>query len=412
MEKINKKLPDSPGVYFFRRGRQILYIGKATSLRDRVRSYFNADVIATRGSFIIQMVDLATSIAYRTTDSVLEAVILEVELIKKYKPKYNSREKDDKSFQYIIITKEKFPRVLLERGRTLATPLHRSAEQGKLKLRKMFGPYPSGGELREALRIIRKIFPFRDRCTPLIDKPCFNRQIGLCPGVCSGEINVQEYTKQIKNIELFLSGKKRILVNQLKKEMRILALAQKFEEADKVKRKIFALEHINDVSLIKRESIYVAPETVNFRRLERIEAYDVAHLGGSHNVGVMTVIENGNPNRGEYRKFKIRGNYPADDLRSLREVMERRLNHPEWQFPDLVVVDGGKLQVATATEALKRDGTSIPVVGVVKDEHHKPKNIIGNTEIIKKYEQNIFLANFEAHRFAITYHRKLRSQIK
>ncbi len=133
---IIKKLPDSPGVYFFKKGRDILYIGKATSLRDRVRSYFNADVVDSRGPLIIQMIDLATSVLFRRTDSVLEAVILEAELIKKYQPKFNTKEKDNKSFNYVIITNDGYPRVLIERGRSLWNLVP------KLKIKKMFGPFP------------------------------------------------------------------------------------------------------------------------------------------------------------------------------------------------------------------------------------------------------------------------------
>lgn len=405
MDKLRKKLPDSPGVYFFKKGAEILYIGKATSLRSRVRSYFNSQIVSSRGPIIAGMIEDATSVAYRITDSVLEAVILEAELIKKYQPKFNSKEKDNKSFYYLVITAEKYPRVLMIRGRTL------QASENDFKIQKKFGPFPSGTELREAVRVIRKMFPFRDKCMPNSGRPCFSRQIGLCPGVCTGEIREIEYKKQIRNISLFLSGKKKAVVRLLKKDMNILAAAREFEKAEAVKRKIFALEHIQDVSLIKRESVMI-PNLGEGGKVFRIEAYDVAHQSGTNNVGVMVVIENGEANRGEYRKFRIRGNYPADDLRSLRELLERRLNHPEWRFPDLVVVDGGRLQVSVAEEVVKRDGLSIPVIGVVKDEHHRPKNTLGDLELIKKYERGALLANSEAHNYAISYFRKLANKVR
>lgn len=405
MDKLKSKLPDSPGVYFFKKGREILYIGKATSLRSRVRSYFNQQVADSRGPIIVGMVEDATSLAYRQTDSVLEAIILEAELIKKYQPRYNSKEKDNKSFFYVVITEEDYPRVLMVRGRNL------QIGDQDFKVKKLFGPFPSGTELKEAMRVVRKIFPFRDKCMPNTGKPCFNRQIDLCPGVCAGEISKADYRKQIKKIELFLSGKKKAVIGLLKKEMNSLADKREFERAEISKRKIFALEHIQDVSLIKRESA-IMPSFGADNKVFRIEAYDVAHQSGTNNVGVMVVLENGGVNRGEYRKFKIRGNYPADDLRSLREVLERRLNHPEWRFPDLIVVDGGKLQLAVAEEIIRRDGLNIPVVGVVKDEHHRPKNILGDIEIVKKYEREILLANSEAHSYAINYFRKLANKVR
>ncbi len=405
MDKLKQKLPDTPGVYFFRKGKEILYIGRATSLRSRVRSYFNKEVVDSRGPIIAGMVLEATSLAYRQTDSVLEAIILEAELIKKYQPRYNSKEKDNKSFNYIVITKERFPRVLMVRGRQLAEG------SNDFKIKKLFGPFPSGTELKEALRVIRKIFPFRDKCEPGIGKPCFNRQLGLCPGVCTGEISEADYKKQVRKIELFLSGKKKAVITLLKAEMNSYAEQQEFERADEVKRKIFALEHIQDVSLIKRESALM-PGIGDNKNIFRIEAYDVAHQSGTNNVGVMVVVEDGETRRGGYRKFKIRGNYPADDLRSLREVLERRLNHPEWRFPDLIVVDGGKLQVGVAEEILQRDGLKIPVLGVVKDEYHRPKNILGDIELIKKYERAVLLSNSEAHSYAINYFRKLANKIR
>ena len=173
------KVPDEPGVYLFKKGRKILYIGKATSLRDRVRSYFSLDLVNGRGSAIVAMVAEANSLAYRRTDSVLEALILEANEIKKNQPIYNSKEKDDKSYNYITITKEDFPKVLVTRGSGT------------------FGPFPHGAELKEALKIIRKIFPYRDDKCKLIGKPCFNAQLGLCPGPCAGWILKKDYRKII-----------------------------------------------------------------------------------------------------------------------------------------------------------------------------------------------------------------------
>src|SRR3989338_4981810 len=156
------KLPDNPGVYFFKSGRKILYIGKATSLRDRVRSYFSTSLGDARSSVIVAMIEEAKSISWQKTDSVLEALILEANLIKQYQPKYNTDEKDDKSYNYLVITKEDFPRVLIVRGRELHSPLFAK----RYSLNAVFGPFPHGQQLKEALKIVRKIFPFRDKCLP------------------------------------------------------------------------------------------------------------------------------------------------------------------------------------------------------------------------------------------------------
>ena len=194
-------LPDNPGVYIFRGSkREILYIGKAASLRDRVRSYFASDISETRSSAIAQMAELAASLTWTETDSVLEALILEANLIKQHQPPYNIREKDNKSFNYLVITKGDFPRVLIVRGRELFQDWKDS------DIKKLFGPFPQGSSLKDALKIVRKIFPFRDACTPNAGKPCFNRQIGLCPGVCSGEINKEEYARQIAHISTLFSA--------------------------------------------------------------------------------------------------------------------------------------------------------------------------------------------------------------
>ena len=154
-------IPDSPGIYMFRGPKKaLLYIGKAASLRDRVRSYFAADLVRGRGARIVGMVEQATTLVWTATDSVLEALILEANLIKKHQPPYNVDEKDNKSFNYLVITKEDFPRILVVRGRELFDPQKAST----LKLKAVFGPFPSG--LKEALKIIRRIFPYRDNCIP------------------------------------------------------------------------------------------------------------------------------------------------------------------------------------------------------------------------------------------------------
>src|SRR3989304_2857242 len=184
MQKLTTKLPDNPGVYIFRGPKRvILYIGKATSLHTRVASYFRRDLISTRGPIIAGMIEAAKNVDFIETDSVLEALILEAQLIKKHQPPYNTKEKDNKSFNYVVITKEDFPRVMTMRGRELG---ELNLKPNTSNLKAVFGPFPQGSVLREALKIVRKIFPFSDNCRPNQGKSCFNAQIGLCPGVCAG----------------------------------------------------------------------------------------------------------------------------------------------------------------------------------------------------------------------------------
>ncbi len=397
-------LPELPGVYFFLDDKkELLYIGKATSLRDRVKSYFSRDISATRGPKIGLMLDLARFIAYARTDSVLEALILETNLIKTHQPSHNTDAKDDKSYNSVVITDEKFPRVLIVRGRDILQ------SQKKKEYKYVFGPFPSGGGLREAMKIVRKLFPFRDKCIPYEElslirraksKACFSAQIGLCPGVCTGKISVQEYGKTINHIRLFFEGHKNMVVKKLKQEMRVAIKNLEFERAGEIKKTLFGLQHIQDVALIKDDTREV--------NAHRIEAYDVAHLGGTSSVGVMTVVEKSRSNPSEYRQFKLRGEHNGNDLTALKEILTRRLKHTEWSLPEMIVIDGARAQSVVAEKVLSEAGLSLPVIGVVKDSKHNPDHFIGAEALISRFKKEILLANSEAHRFAITFHRKRR----
>ena len=407
LKKAN--LPDAPGVYLFRDNtKKILYIGKATSLRDRVRSYFSNDLIKTRGKHILDMVTLATHVSYEKTDSVLEAMILEASLIKAHQPYYNTKEKDNKSFNYVVITKEEFPAILTIRERMMLLNTKASSEYAAI-----YGPFPQGTNLQEALKIVRRIFPFRDNCIPASGKPCFNRQIGLCPGICTGEINAKEYRERIKEIRLFFEGKKTLLIKKLERSMHANAKVLEFERADEYKRMIFALQHIKDVSLIKEEVREASRRSSGMgKKTFRIEAYDIAHISGAHTVGVMTVFEDGYPKRSEYRKFKIRTKVNiSDDIAHLDEILRRRFTHKNWKFPSLIVVDGGVAQRRVALKVLKDIDFSCDVVSVVKNARHKPKMILGDKEIALSYRPGILMSNAEAHRFAVEYHRSLRDRL-
>lgn len=433
LKKFN--IPDNPGVYFFLKGKDILYIGKATSLKSRVRSYFPGTTLGegrlldSRGPHIMDMLVKASSVKWQETDSVLEALILEANLIKKHKPYYNTKEKDDKSFNYVCITDSELPKVVVVRGRELQKSKSfssralsstkslsgtRNQEKTSVSYAKIFGPYTNSLQLREAMKIIRKIFPYLDNKSKNYHE--FYKQLGLVPvsdGKGTKDGNFRKlYLRNIRNISLFLSGKKKKILKDLEKEMKGLAKEEKFEEAGEIKKKIFALKHINDIALLKDPK----STSFNFKSNFRIEGYDIAHTSGQSMVGVMTVIEGGHLNKNAYRKFSIKTLKGSNDTGALREVLKRRFAHPEWQYPKLLVVDGSTAQINVAKRYLDSIGVLVPVVGVVKDKRHKPKEIkaINKTkklqELISRLEKEILLVNSEAHRFAIKYHKQVRAK--
>ncbi len=395
------KLPDTPGVYFFKEGKNTLYIGKATSLRDRTKSYFAKDLIETRGPHIVDMVFKADNVTFEKTDSVIEALILEANLIKQFKPYYNTREKDDKSWNYVCITREELPKVILMRQKEIDFEKKIGKEY---KLDAIYGPFTNGLQLKEALKIVRRIFPFIDPSSSKKDNFQFYRQLGLTPDTSDMEA-CEAYLKSIRNIKLFFSGKKKDILKGLKKDMQKAAKERRFEEAARVRNQIFALEHINDIALLKNEAV-----TRKVKAGFRIECYDVAHLSGKNMVGVMTVIEDGEINKKEYRTFNVRGFSASNDTGALEEVLSRRLRHTEWGMPDLVVADGGEAQLRVARQVLKRYQLGIPSVSVVKDERHKPKDILGDEPYRTDQKKLILLGNSEAHRFSIKLHKNQRNK--
>lgn len=399
LQKLN--LPDNPGVYFFRDNKGvILYIGKATSLKDRVRSYFNPDLIKTRGLRLVSMLTIADTVTYQETGSVLEALLLESKLIKEHSPLYNIKEKDDKSFTCVVITKEKFPRVLVMRIRDFEKKFTKKDTLA------VYGPFTSLSQLKEAMKIIRKMFPYRDRCEVNQGKPCFNAQLKLCPGVCTGIITEAEYKRHIDNIRKLFSGKKTEIKKSLEKDMQKYAKKSLFEKAAQVRNTLFALDHIKDISLIKEE------EVLSFKDKDfRIEAYDIAHISGTSRVGVMVVLEGKERVKNEYRKFKLEEKV-NNDYEGLRQILVRRFSHKEWRYPDLIVFDGGLTHKQIGEKVLADLGLLIPSVSVVKDERHKPKDILGDKVHVDYHKKEILLANQEAHRFAITYHKTLRGRLK
>jgi excinuclease UvrABC nuclease subunit len=408
LQKSN--LPDQPGVYLFYKGsgkaKRILYVGKATSLKDRVRSYFDDDVIATRGPRIVDMITVAQGVDYEITPTVLEALVREAALIKQYRPKANALGLDDKSFLHCIITDEDIPRVLLVRGKDIDKE-HKMTPYGPYK--HLFGPFPSGLQIKEALRIIRKIFPFYDTPKPYATRTKskhtrakieFDTQIGKSPS----EKELVHYNKMIHRVALFISGKTKELRALLKKEMEYYAKTMQFEEAGKRKKELFALDHLKDVSMIKKD-------TEEHSHIRRVEAFDVAHLSGTNAVGVMVVFEAGEKSPKEYRTFTIKGIKKNDDIASLREILTRRFAHEEWPFPTAIVIDGGKTHKLHARQVLAELSLPITVVAVVKNEKHQAREVLNAPGKDALPLSLAVSANAEAHRFAVHTHRKKRAKM-
>jgi excinuclease ABC subunit C len=402
MKKFYEKLPDTPGVYLMKnKAGELLYVGKAGNLRRRVSSYF----LRPHDARIQKLVSEIAKIDHKKTDTAIEALMLEAELIKKYRPPFNIREKDDKSFLYVEITEEVFPRVLLVRGKN-----ERDGER--------YGPFTSASSIRLALKILRRIFPFsahqwnpvayRDSNARLRAKPCFDYSIGLCPGTCIGAISEEEYAHTLKNLRYFLEGKKKMVIKTLQKDMDRASKALEFERAEMIKRKLFSLQHIQDVALIKENETRDEEEQQGIR----IEGYDISNISGTSAVGSMVVFENNKPSKSEYRKFKIRGVQYANDVAMLKEVLRRRFSHigdARWPMPQLLLIDGGKPQVNATRQVLRELKISLPVVGLAKGPDRKNNEVIG---VIPKFTALAVLIRVrdEAHRFAVAYHKKVRSR--
>ena len=447
-EKIKKqfvKIPDAPGIYlFYNSKKQLLYVGKATSLKNRVKSYFSGQR-TTRP--IEEMIHEVVDIKWKETDSVLEAIILEGEYIKNKKPKYNVLWKDDKSWNYIVITKDDYPRIetLRSHDYVRTTPPgagelyeHTNFDTVGKKYKYVFGPYP-GLNARATMKILRRLF-FISTCNPNQKRPCLYYEMKQCLGVCTGDITAKEYRqKVIRPLATFLGGRKKQLIKSLEIKMRKASREENFEEAGRLRNQIGRLQHIHDIALLNKE--FIGNKIGNWKleignyEPRRIEGYDISNLGESGKVGSMVTFVNGEPDKNLYRRFKIKTVKGQSDVDCLEEVLQRRLKHDEWFLPDLFLVDGGKPQVNRAKKVLLSYNVEVPLVGIAKGPSRKKNEFVfandytnddanytnndgasdTNTkfsrELVKWVNNNqslLIQVRDEAHRFAIAYQRKLR----
>jgi len=410
-------IPNSPGVYIYKNNQgKIIYIGKAVNLKKRVSQYFQSD--HALGYKTGHLVSEIADISFHVVGSEIEALVLESSLIKQYRPKFNSQLKDDKSYIYITITKDKFP---------LIKPAFKSTlNQDDL----FFGPFPDSRSVKSLLKTIRHIFPYYTKKHD--SKKCLYCHIGLCPGP---NPNLKEYRSNISKIKKILGGHFHKLISQLTKEMNIFSKTENYEMA-KVRRDQInslnyvisgwqSLSHLYQDIDFKEDKYQKATDQLvltlssvfpKLKKINRIEAYDISNLGSKVFVGAMTVYQNGKIDNSQYRQFKIESKVTPDDQFMIKEIIYRRLKHPEWSYPDILVVDGGKPQVSAAHQALEKSNYpligNIYLIGLAKKietiviktvDDWQEINLPKNSPALQLLQQ----LRDEAHRFSNRYRKKV-----
>ncbi len=415
-------LSTKPGIYLFldEKG-EILYVGKAKNLKKRVVSYFVKYVeLGPKTQALISKVRKIETIVL---NSEIEAFLLESHYIKKHKPKYNIKLTDDKAYPLIRITiKDSYPKVLIARKASDKNSIY-------------FGPYPNAaGALRLTLKTIRRIFPYQS-VPNHAKRICLYYHLGLCPcpPVFASRQLRKDYKKTIKHITDFLNGNTKKIIKDLTKERNSLSIKENFEKAKAIQNKITAIELITgpfyktkldlDINpnltddLRKKEMndlINILNENgVCVKTLERIECFDISNTSGTNATGSMVVFIQGEKDGSKYRKFKIKTLNSPNDSAMMEEVLQRRMKHSEWPMPDLIIVDGGKGQVSAALKIMKQfNNLTIPIIGLAKREETILTSDFKEIVLSKSSPalKLIMRIRDEAHRFAISYHRKLRSK--
>ena len=428
LEKL-KDLPAAPGVYFHKNADgEIIYIGKAAVLKNRVRQYFHSTKKdAKTEALVAEIFDTD----WRVVDTEMDALFLEEEMVKHYLPKWNVLLRDDKSPTYVRIdSKSEIPYVSFTH-----TPQDDRADY--------IGPFYSKTPVEKSLRILRKIFPYYNK--PYDGKRTLDTDLGLTPGIEIGKTTLEQYKKNLRKLKAYISGANRHgMMKILEKEMQKAAKAENFEEAAELKRQLQGLQELrkkivfSNNEFLDLSSDYALTELQTLLHLDlpprRIEGYDISHQSGTNVVGSMVVFMNGVSSRQEYRKFKLRSQ-KNDDIKNLREILERRLKHSEWPLPDLMILDGGIGQVNAVQDLLNEyhgtnnvNGTNIaspiaapiPIIGRDKSGNHSKnaqvKIIVPTDDGCKEIllSENSHAAKLiariddEAHRFALTYHTLLK----
>lgn len=398
------KLPVAPGVYFHKNSDgEIIYVGKAAVLKNRVRQYFQKSRKDVKTAALVAEI---ADTDWIVVDTEMDALFLESEMIKRYMPKWNILLRDDKTVSYVRIDmKSEVPYVSFTR-----TP----ADDGA----RYIGPFYGKSAVEKAVRILRGVFPYYTK--PYTGRRTLDTDLGLTPGIEVGRMTPAEYKKNLRKLIRYLEGGRDKLLKELEKTMQEASSAGDFERAAEARDQLFGLKELkrkivfsdkefldisSDEALLELQKLLGLPSPPR-----RIEGYDISHQSGKDTVGSMVVFVNGVAARSEYRKFKIRSS-KNDDLKSLREVLERRMKHTEWEMPDLILVDGGILQV----KAIKETVGDIPVIGRDKSGNHarnaKVRLVVPELLELPKSSHLARLIqriDEEAHRFAITYHSLLK----
>lgn len=438
-DRLQKKLtglPKTPGVYFHKNAKgDIIYVGKAAVLSNRVRQYFQAS--RNRDPKTEALVAEIADVDWMEVENELDALFLEAEMIRRYMPPYNILLRDDKAMSYIRIDYDSdYPTV---------TTTRRPLDDGA----RYFGPYYSTHGVRQALRLLRRIFPFAIRRIPGQKRASLYYHLGLDPGLEEGRTSLEDYRANLRRLIGYIEGNRTSIIKEVEKDMKRAAKAKDFEYAARLRNQLFALQNLNkqvifsDKEFLDISKDHALNELVDLLGLtefpKRIEGYDISHQQGSDVVASLVVFTNGVSNKGEYRKFKTKKNH-NNDFYNMNETLGRRLsehNRKLWGLPSLVLIDGGKGQLDAAIQARDAAGCSaIPFVGLAKREeqiviHKNGSNVTLQPAVLQKLggfmaeTDDFILVNLphntnlvkllqrirdESHRFAVSYHTVLKRQ--
>ena len=431
-----KDLPKQPGVYFHKDASgQIIYVGKAAVLRNRVRQYFQKS--RGRDPKTEALVAEIHDTDWMTVDSEIEALFLEAEMIRRYMPRYNILLRDDKSMSYIRIDYDSsFPTV-----GTTRRPLDDGA--------RYFGPYLSTLSIRQALKALRRVFPFATRRIPGQKRATLFYHLGLDPGLEEGRTSLEDYRANLRKLMAVIEGKRKTVERELEHDMKAAAEAHDFEKAAKIRNQLFALQNLtrqvifSDKEFLDISKDHALNELVDLLSLprfpQRIEGYDISHMQGTDVVASMVVFTNGVSDKREYRKFKTKKDH-NNDFYNMNETIKRRFADKHlkgWGMPDLVLIDGGKGQLDAAIRARDEQGqVRLPFIGLAKREEQiviqrERSNVVLSTDVLHKLggfiteSEDFILVNLphstnlvkllqrirdESHRFAVSYHSVLKTK--
>ncbi len=409
------ELPKTAGVYFFYTDKELLYIGKAINLRDRVKSHFMQP--SYRDHLYIEKVN---RIGFIDTHSEIEALVLEASLIKEHLPKWNVVWKDGKNYFFVAVSKN-----------AAGLPWIFWTHQKRDEKAEYIGPFVDGQSLKRTLKMLRKPFPYYSAAKHPKVK-CMYCHLDLCPGPILMENPPspealalrKEYEKNIRRLVLILQGKRQTVLKTLRTEMKEASKAQDFEKAAKVRDQYLSLEKVLlHTHVLEKEFAHLQSAGETLQKIlglekpaNKIECYDISNIQGKMAVGSMVVFEDDKPSKSQYKKFRIRMENEPNDIAMLKEVFTRRLTHPEWMYPDVMLIDGGKAQLNAAIEIKNKqpETANIKVISIAKGRQELfiegRKIPIALKQLPQEVYNIIVSLDDEAHRFAVSYHRNVRKK--